>query len=147
MIPMFASRSRQLAALGALVLALILVAVPAGHAEGSLVSYDIGGFAPPMQLQITRTGRCTLQYSLADTTTRRFVLTRRRLAELKSALEAARWSSLRRTYASPTSPGGETVFSSVTYAGRTVTVNSPARVPQRLSRVFRMLRTIIWAHL
>jgi hypothetical protein len=126
-----------------------LLPVGSGQAREPFLTYSIGGFAPKQDLQISAQGRCTLRYFDPPNgmRVRHSVMRPRRLAALKATLVAARWGSLHARYAAPGSPGSESVFYSVTFAGRTITTNSEAReqkrVPPRLLRLLNMLDRIL----
>ena len=118
----------------------------ADSATAPFVTLNVRGVAPPLDLACSGAGHCTLETRLQQRKTSRFVLTHQRLADLKAALRSARWLTLKRSYVSPAPPGSDVSSSSVTYAGRTVTVGSGAHVPRRLARVLHVLALTVRAH-
>jgi hypothetical protein len=122
----------------ALVLVLVMAA-PAGAAT-RLVRYDVaGGIAGiSKRLVIDRDGSAR-QSGDSD---RRFKVPATRLRRLKSALEAARFGSLKRSYR-PEVPVSDGTTQSVRYKGFEVAVHTGADVPDRLARVLRRLSDLM----
>jgi hypothetical protein len=123
-----------------LALALVLVvAAPAGAAT-RLVRYDVaGGIAGiSKRLVVERDGSARQ----SGDTTRRFKVPAAQLRRLKSALEAARFSSLERSYR-PEVPVFDGTTQRVRYKGFEVAVYTGADVPDRLALVLRRLSALM----
>ena len=112
--------------------AIVVPAAPA--ATGRLVTFTrSGGFVGVhSQIVVWRDGRIT-----GD---RKLRLSAAKLAELRTALVAARFATLEREYGDPCC---DKFAYTTTYRGRTVTVYDPARPPARLQRVLRILLVLV----
>jgi hypothetical protein len=121
----------------AVVVALLVLAVPATADAKRLVRYDInGGLAPTSERLIVDRDGAARQTGRAET--RHFKLTAKQLSGLKHDLKLARFKSLRRAY-QPEFPVMDGQTQTVSYKGRSVSVSTEATVPKRLSRVLRRL--------
>lgn len=127
------SRMRRIA----LLVAFLVLAVPATADATRLVRYDItGGLAPASErLVVDRDGAAR---QTGRDGVRRFTLTAKQLSSLKHDLKRARFKSLRRTY-QPDLPVMDGQTQTVSYKGRSVSVYTMAKIPKRLSRVIRRL--------
>lgn len=120
-----------------LLVALLVLAIPATADAKRLVRYDItGGLAPASErLVVNRDGHAR---QTGRDGTRSFRLTKQQLSGLKHDLKQARFTSLRRSYR-PDVPVMDGQTQTVGYKGRSVSVSTLATVPKRLSRVLRRL--------
>ena len=125
----------------AVLIAFLVLAVPATADAKRLVRYDItGGLAPSSErLVVDRDGSAR---QTGRDGTRRFTLTAKQLSGLKHDLKASRFKTLRRTY-QPDFPVLDGQTQTTTYKGRAVSVYSGAKVPKRLSRVTRRLARLM----
>ena len=73
---------------------------------------------------------------------RSFTLSGKQLRGLKRDLKDARFKSLKRTY-QPEFPVMDGQTRTVSYKGRSISVSTLAKVPQRLSRVLRRLAQLM----
>jgi hypothetical protein len=121
----------------AVLLAFVVLAVPASADAKRLVRYDVtGGLAPASErLVVNRDGHAR-QTGRAGV--RSFTLTAKQLSGLKHDLKNARFKSLKRSY-QPELPVMDGQTHTVGYKGRSVSVYSEAKIPKRLSRVLRRL--------
>jgi hypothetical protein len=77
--------------------------------------------------------------------TRRFVVSRRTMRRLRSALHDANWPGLRADYpANP--PVADGFHYATTYRARQVTTEDGAKRPKRLNRVLEILQRIVGRH-
>jgi hypothetical protein len=121
----------------AVLVAFLVLAVPASADAKRLVRYDItGGLAPASErLVVNRDGHAR---QTGRDGPRSFTLTAEQLSGLEHDLKQARFKSLRRTY-QPDFPVMDGQTQTVTYKGRSVSVYTEAEIPKRLSRVLRRL--------
>jgi hypothetical protein len=129
----------------AVVLPLVaLLAAPAAAGAKRLVRYDVtGGLAPRSErLVIDRNGSARQTGSRSGT--QRFTVSPRQLRALKRELEAARFRGLKRAY-QPQFPVLDGITQSVTYGGRSVSVYTGAKPPDRLRRVLQRLSRLMRA--
>jgi hypothetical protein len=121
----------------AVLVAFLVLAVPASADAKRLVRYDItGGLAPASEHLVVngdgharQTGRAGL---------RSFTLTAKQLSRLKLDLKKARLKSLKRSY-QPEFPVMDGQTHTVSYKGRSISVYAEAKIPKRLDRVMRRL--------
>jgi hypothetical protein len=126
-------RMRRLAVL----VAFLVLAVPASADAKRLVRYDItGGLAPASERLVVNSDGHARQTGRAET--RFFKLSAKQLSGLKHDLKKARFKSLKRRY-QPEFPVMDGQTQTVTYKGRSVAVSTMAKIPKRLSRVIRRL--------
>jgi hypothetical protein len=128
----------------AVVLALVaLLAAPAAAGAKRLVRYDVtGGLAPRSErLVIDRNGSAR-QTGSRTGTTKRFTVSSKQLRALKRELKAARFRGLKRAY-QPQFPVLDGITQSVTYGGRSVSVYTGAKPPERLRRVLQRLSRLM----
>jgi hypothetical protein len=121
----------------AVLVALLVLAVPASADAKRLVRYDItGGLAPTSERLVVNTDGHARQTGRAGV--RSFTLTAKQLRGLKRDLKKARFKSLKRSY-HPEFPVMDGQTQTVSYKGRSVSASTMAKIPKRLSRVIRRL--------
>ena len=121
----------------AVLLAFLVLAVPASADAKRLVRYDVtGGLAPTSESLVVNSDGHARQTGRAGA--RSFELTAKQLSGLKRDLKKARFTSLKRNY-HPEFPVMDGQTQTVTYKGRSVSVSTMAKIPKRLSRVMRRL--------
>lgn len=121
----------------AVLVAFLVLAVPASADAKRLVRYDVtGGLAPASERLIVNTDGHARQTGRAGV--RSFTLTATQLRGLKRDLKQARFKSLKRSY-QPELPVMDGQTQTVTYKGRSVSVSTMAKIPKRLSRLIRRL--------
>lgn len=123
-------------AVATVLLALVLAA---GAQAKTLVAYDrVGGIAGEQtSITVSAKGRVVQTSSLFEDRT--FTVSQQRLAGLRKALKAARFGSLRSSYA-PQFVVSDSQTETVRYAGKAVSVSSGAVPPKRFERVLGKLR-------
>ena len=125
----------------AVLVALLVLAVPASADAKRLVRYDVtGGLAPSSELLVVNTDGHARQTGRAGV--RSFKLTAKQLRGLKRDLKDARFKSLKRSY-QPEFPVMDGQTQTVSYKGRSISVSTMAKVPKRLSRVLRRLARLM----
>jgi hypothetical protein len=125
----------------AVLVAFLVLAVPASADAKRLVRYDLtGGLAPASERLVINTDGHARQTGRAGA--RSFTLTAKQLSGLKRDLKDARFKSLKRTY-QPEFPVMDGQTRTVSYKGRSVSVATMAKVPTRLSRVLRRLARLM----
>ena len=126
----------------AVLIAFLVLAVPAAADAKRLVRYDMsGGLAPRSdRLVVDRDG--SARQTVTRSATRRFTVPAKQLRALKRELKAARFKTLKRAY-QPDLPILDGTTEMVTYNGRSVSVSSGAKVPKRLSRVLSRLARLM----
>ena len=125
----------------AVLVALLVLAVPASADAKRLVRYSVtGGLAPANELLVVNTDGHARQTGRAGP--RSFTLTAKQLRGLKRDLKSARFKSLKRSY-QPEFPVMDGQTWTVSYKGRSTSVSTLAKVPQRLSRVLRRLARLM----
>ena len=121
----------------AVLVAFLVLAVPASADAKRLVRYDVsGGLAPTSETLVVNGDGHARQTGRAGD--RSFKLTAKELSGLKRDLKRARFKSLKRSY-QPEFPVMDGQTRMVSYRGRSVAVSTMAKVPKRLSRVIRRL--------
>ena len=121
----------------AVLLAFLVLAVPASADAKRLVRYDVtGGLAPTSESLVVNSDGHARQTGRAGA--RSFKLTAKQLSGLKHDLKSARFTSLKRNY-HPEFPVMDGQTQTITYKGRSVSVSTMAKIPKRLSRVMRRL--------
>jgi hypothetical protein len=121
----------------AVLVAFLVLAVPASADAKRLVRYDVtGGLAPANDRLVVNTDGHARQTGRAGV--RSFKLTAKQLSGLKRDLKKARFKSLKRSY-QPEFPVMDGQTHTVGYKGRSVSVSTMAKVPKRLSAVLRRL--------
>ena len=121
----------------AVLVAFVVLAVPATADAKRLVRYDVtGGLAPTSESLVVNGDGHARQTGRAGR--RSFKLTAKQLSGLKRDLKRARFKSLKRSY-HPEFPVMDGQTQTVTYKGRSTSVSTMAKVPKRLSRVIRRL--------
>ena len=126
----------------AVVLALVaLLAAPASAGAKRLVRYDVtGGLAPRSErLVIDRNGSARQTGSRSGT--QRFTVSAKQLRALKRELKAA-LPRAQRAY-QPPFPVLDGITQSVTYGGRSVSIYTNAKPPERLRRVLQRLSRLM----
>ena len=125
----------------ALLVALLVLAVPASADAKRLVRYGVtGGLAPSSELLVVNTDGHARQTGRAGV--RSFKLTAKQLRGLKRDLKDARFKSLKRTY-QPDFPVMDGQTHTVGYKGRSISVYAEAKIPKRLSRVTHRLARLM----
>ncbi len=125
----------------AVLVAFLLLAVPASADAKRLVRYGVtGGLAPSSELLVVNTHGHARQTGRAGV--RSFKLTAKQLRGLKRDLKDARFKSLKRSY-QPAFPVMDGQTRTVSYKGRSISVSTMAKVPKRLSRVLRRLAPLM----
>jgi hypothetical protein len=125
----------------ALLVAVLVLAVPASADAKRLVRYGVtGGLAPANEILVVDTDGHARQTGRAGA--RSFTLTAKQLSGLKSDLKKARFRSLKRTY-QPEFPVMDGQTQTVSYKGRSISVYTMAKVPKRLSHVLRRLARLM----
>jgi hypothetical protein len=125
----------------AVLVAFLVLAVPASAEAKWLVRYDVtGGLAPASERLVVNTNGHARQTGRAGVRT--FTLTGTQLRGLKRDLMDARFKSLKRTY-QPEFPVMDGQTRTVSYKGRSISVSTLAKVPKRLSRVLRRLARLM----
>jgi hypothetical protein len=125
----------------AVLVAFLVLAVPASADAKRLVRYDVtGGLAPASERLVVNTNGHARQTGRAGV--RSFTLTAKQLRGLKRDLKDARFKSLKRTY-QPEFPVMDGQTHVVSYKGRSIAVYAEAKVPERLSRVLRRLARLM----
>jgi hypothetical protein len=121
----------------AVVVALAVVAQAASAPSPVLVSLrQTGGFVGVERtVVVRRSGAVTAENVRVAT------LSRAQLAALRNALEAARWRTLKSTYA-PAVPISDGFLYAIAYGGRTIHIGQGATLPRRLARPFVLLQRI-----
>jgi hypothetical protein len=127
-----------------LILLLTLLAALTGAASAEakpLTKYQVGGGLAGRYSELTlQTDGRALQ--TGDNGEHHFKVSAKRLRGLKSALKAAKFKTLKRSYA----PDGQ-VFDGTTqvihYRGKSVSVSSGAELPARLAKVINRLSRIL----
>jgi hypothetical protein len=127
----------------AVLIALLVLAVPATAHAKQLVRYELtGGFAPRSdRLVIDRDGSAW-QTGSRRSGSQHFTVPAKQLRALKRELKAARFRSLKRRY-QPQFPVLDGITQTATYKGRSVSVYSGAKVPVRLRRVLSRLSRLM----
>ena len=125
----------------ALLVAFLVLAVPASAQAKRLVRYDVtGGLAATSERLVVNTDGHARQTGRAGVHS--FKLTATQLRGLKRDLKDARFKSLKRSY-QPEFPVMDGQTQMVSYKGRSVSVATMANVPTRLSRVLRRLARLM----
>jgi hypothetical protein len=125
----------------AVLVAFLVLAVPASADAKRLVRYDVtGGLAPASERLVVNSDGHARQTGRAGV--RSFKLTSKQLSGLKRDLRNAHFRSLKRTY-QPEFPVMDGQTHTVSYKGRSVSVYTLAKVPKRLSRVTRRLARLM----
>jgi hypothetical protein len=125
----------------AVLVAFLVLAAPASADAKRLVRYDVtGGLAPASERLVVNTNGHARQTGRAGVRT--FTLTGKQLRGLKRDLKDARFKSLKRIY-QPEFPVMDGQTRTVSYKGRSTSVSTLAKVPQRLSRVLRRLARLM----
>jgi hypothetical protein len=125
----------------AVLVAFLVLAVPASADAKRLVRYDItGGLAPASESLVVNTNGHARQTGRAGV--RSFKLTAKQLSGLETDLRKARFNSLKRSY-QPEFPVMDGQTHMVSYRGRSIAVYAEAKVPKRLSRVLRRLARLM----
>ncbi len=125
----------------AVLVAFLVVAVPASADAKRLVRYDVtGGLAATSERLVVDTDGHARQTGRAGP--RSFTLTAKQLSGLKHVLKKARFKSLKRSY-QPEFPVMDGQTHMVSYRGRSIAVYAEAKVPKRLSRVMRRLARLM----
>ena len=117
---------------------LAVVAPQAASAPSPvLVSFrQTGGFVGvERSVVVRRSGAVTAKNVHVST------LSRAQLTAVRNALEAARWRTLKSTYA-PAVPVSDGFLYAITYGGRTIHIAQGASLPRRLARPFVLLQRI-----
>jgi hypothetical protein len=121
----------------AVLVAFLVLAVPASADAKRLVRYDItGGLAPASERLVVNGDGHARQTGRAGV--RSFTLTAKQLSGLKLDLKKARFKSLKRSY-QPEFPVMDGQTHTVSYKGRSISVYAEAKIPKRLDRVMRRL--------
>jgi hypothetical protein len=121
----------------AVLIAFLVLAVPASADAKQLVRYEItGGLAATSERLIVDRDGAARQTGRAET--RRFKLSAKQLSALKHDLKTARFKTLKRSY-QPEFPVMDGQTQMVRYKARSVSVYAEAKIPKRLSRVLRRL--------
>jgi hypothetical protein len=125
----------------ALLCVLALLTGAASAEARQLTRYDVGGGIAGRAdtLVITTGGSATQSGSSGD---HEFKLSTRSLRALERDLRAARFSTLRRRYR-PRTTVFDGIARSVRYRGKTVSVSTGARYPERLARVLERLARLM----
>jgi hypothetical protein len=125
----------------AVLVAFLILAVPASADAKRLVRYGVtGGLAPSSELLVVNTDGHARH--TGRTGVRSFKLTAKQLRGLKRDLKDARFKSLKRSY-QPEFPVMDGQTRTVSYKGRSISVSTMAKVPERLSRVLRRLARLM----
>jgi len=125
----------------AIVLAALLTLAVAPQAASApspvLVSFrQTGGFVGvERSVTVRRSGAVTAKNVHVST------LSHARLTALRDALEAARWKTLKSSYA-PEVHVADGFLYAITYGGRTIRIDQGATLPPRLARPFVLLQRI-----
>ena len=125
----------------AVLVAFLVLAVPASAQAKRLVRYDVtGGLAATSERLVVNTDGRARQTGRVGVHS--FKLTATQLRGLKRDLKDARFKSLKRSY-QPEFPVMDGQTQMVSYKGRSVAVATMAKVPKRLSRVLRRLARLM----
>jgi hypothetical protein len=125
--------------LAALLAVLATFAATATAEAKQLVRYNVGGGLAGLSGQLIVAGDGTARQSgNRRSDDHRFTLSAKQLSALRRDLKRARFKTLKRTY-QPKYVVNDGVGQSVTYKGRSVSVYTGAKYPDRLQRLLRRL--------